>query len=575
MNGIDEVAAYAKAVVSKKVLTNKYVYGSCERHLRDLKNSSKRGLYFDVEAANDIFEFCRHVLKLNGGEHEGVAFNPLPWQCFVLGSIFGWKKENGLRRFKRAYIETAKGSGKSPMAAAVGLYGLIADGEARAEIYAAAAKKEQAQILFRDAVAMIRQSPLLSENLVLSGGEGREYNVAHHKSGSWFKPISSDKKKSGERPFIALVDELHEHPDRNTLEMLERGFKGRAQPLLYMITNSGSSRTSVCFEEHEHACKVAIGEIDDDTTFSFVCGLDDSDDPFIDEECWIKANPSLGVTIQKEYLRDAVKQARQMPSKQNTTLRLNFCKWTEGHTAWLEREALEGCEDDSLNIENFAGKDCWLGLDLSATRDITGKVYFFEDGVDEEFRPKFALFAIGYLPMEGLVEKARNDRAPYDVWVQQGHLLATDGKVARLDTIAADLKNDTLKYNVVSIAFDVWLSQNFKQILDDISVELPLIEHPQGWNRRKHSSLSMPNSIDFFERLILEGRLRIKPNPAFRSAVMGAQVALSPVGLRKFEKTKSTTRIDLAVAAAMAAGAADASSFTEKTPNLSDYLASL
>lgn len=232
---------------------------------------------------------------------------------------------------------------------------------------------------------MVRKSPDLLKRLTFSGGEGREYNIAFLAQGSFFRPVSRETKKtgSGPRPHMALCDEVHEHPDKGTIEQLERGFKFRRQPLLFMITNSGTDRNSIAWEEHTHAIRVAagnrdakdddpayLGEAIDDTTFSYVCALDPGDDPLEDPTCWAKANPLLGVTITNEYLAGVVKQAKDLPSKLNGIKRLHFCQWTDAETAWMTRAALEPCLAD-FDPADHAKKQVWVGLDLSQSRDIT------------------------------------------------------------------------------------------------------------------------------------------------------------------------------------------------------------
>jgi phage terminase large subunit-like protein len=507
--------------------------------------------------------FFRDVLRLSEGQFEGRPFNLHPSQVFIVGSLFGWKRADGTRRFHRAYIEQGKGNGKSPLAAGIGLYGLLADGEAGAEIYAAAAKKEQAQVLFRDAVKMRNQSPRLLENVQASGGPGREFNLAYLKNGSFFRPISRDAGKSGSgpRPHMALCDEVHEHPDRNIMEMLERGFKFRRQPLLLMITNSGTDRNSICWEEHEHAVKVAHGEMEDDTTFSYVCGLDDGDDPLNDPSCWVKANPLLGGIITDQYLAGVVAQAKAIPGKLNNILRLHFCVWTDAENAWISQEAFMACEDPVMRLEHFEGQEVWCGLDLSATKDMTAVAYVFRDGDDAEGRPRFALFVRGYTPAETLSERALHDKAPYEVWARPNEygvtfLNATPGKVVRYDYVAADLLDMSARHPVKAVAYDRFLIKHFEEALDEMGATLPIVEHPQGTSHRKGSDLFMPDSVNALEDLILERRIRIEVNPALRSAVMGACFWTSPAGLRRFEKQRATRRIDLAVAAAMAVGAA-------------------
>ena len=553
----DPATAYARAVTKGTVIAGPHVRASCARHLQDLETGHERGLSWNAKDAADAIGFFPLVLRLSEGQFEGEPFNLHPAQEFIVGSIFGWKREDETRRFRRAYIEQGKGNGKSPLAGGLGLYGLVADGEAGAQIFAAAAKMDQARILFNDAVAMVRQSPHLEKRLTPTGINPVN-NLAWMEKGSFFRPVGRDTGKtgSGMRPHFVLIDELHEHPNRDTVEMLERGFKFRRQPLLFMITNSGSDRNSVCWEEHEHAVKVAHGEIEDDTTFSYVCALDDDDDPLEDPACWIKANPLIGVTITENYLKDVAAQAKAIPGKANGIRRLHFCQWTDAESAWIARETWEACEDPEMTLDEFEGQECWIGLDLGATKDMTARTMVFRDGNDEEGRPKFAMFAHAYTPADTLHARVRDDRAPYDVWVSQGFLTATPGKLVRFDQVAADLVDLAARFQIAAVSYDRWLIRNFEVTLDEMGVTLPLIEHPQGTNRRKDSPLWMPESINQFEALLLEKRIRIQVNPALRSAVASSTFWVSPAGLRRFEKQRATGRIDLAVAAAMGIGAA-------------------
>ena len=565
----DPATAYALAVQSGEIVAGPHVRAAARRHLDDLDWGADRGLVWDTAAAERFYDFCRTVLRLSEGQFDGTKFELEPSQKFICGSLFGWKwAKTGKRRFRRAYCEMGKGNGKSPLVGAIGLYGLVADGESGAQIYAAGATKEQASILFRDAVNMADKAPSLGPGRIRrSGGPGREYNLAHLKSGSFFRPVSRETKKtgSGPRPHFALCDEIHEHADGGVIEILERGFKFREQPLLIMITNSGSDRKSICWQERKHAVAVAHGETLDDTSFSYVCALDDSDDPFEDPACWLKANPLLGVTITEDYLRIQVKQAKDIAAKANGIRRLHFCEWTDAESAWISRAMWESVEDASLDIDDFAERKCWAGLDLSAKTDITAKALTFEDGVTEDGKPRFATFVHGYTPEDTLRARAERDGAPYDLWVDAGYMTATPGKKTRLDFVAQDLIDDAEAYDLDFVAYDNFLIADFEAVVGDMGATLPMLDHPQGWNKRKRETpdgeeitLWMPGSIDELETLIMEGRIRVHVNPALRSAVSSATFDRSPADLRRFTKHKATGRIDMAVALAMSIGAATA-----------------
>ena len=562
----DPCTQYAKDVEAGRIVAGPHVRDACKRHLDDLVTGPDRGLVFDTDAADRFYRFCSTVLRLSEGQFDGVPFELEPSQQFICGSLFGWKwAKTGKRRFRRAYVEMGKGNGKSPMVGAIGLYGLTADGESGAQIYAAGATKEQAGILFRDAVGMVDKAPALDKAIRRSGGPGREYNLAHMRSGSFFRPVSRETKKtgSGPRPHFALCDEVHEHPDGGVIEILERGFKFREQPLLVMITNSGSDRQSICWQERKHAVKVAAQDIEDDTTFSYVCALDVDDEPFDDPSCWIKANPLLGVTITEAYLAIQVKQARDIAAKANGIRRLHFCQWTDAESAWISRAMWESVEDHTLDLDQFEGKQCWAGLDLSAKTDLTAKCLVFDDGLTEDGKPKYAAFVHGYTPAETLRARSERDGAPYDLWVDAGFLTATPGKKTRLDYVAQDLLDDAGRFDLQFVAYDNFLIADFEAIVADMGGELPMLDHPQGWNKRKRTTpegdeieLWMPGSVDALETLIMEGRIRVHLNPALQTAVMSATFDTSPADLRRFTKHKATARIDMAVALAMGVGAA-------------------
>lgn len=592
-SSVDRTSAYAKAVVAGEIVAGPHVRNACRRHLLDLERGHERGLWFDYEAAAERFAFFEEVLHLSEGQFDGQPFKLHPSQAFIVGSLFGWKHEDGTRRFRRAYIEQGKGNGKSPLAGGIGLLGLSADGEAGAQIYAAAAKREQAGILFADAVKMVKQSPALKKRLQFSGGEGREFNIAHHPSGSFFRPVSRDTGKtgSGPRPYFVLADEVHELPDRAILETLERGFKFRRQPLLLMITNSGSDRNTVAWEEHEHAVKVAaghteavndptfVGEPLDDSTFSFVCSLDEGDDPLTDPSCWAKANPLLGVTITEDYLAGVVAQGRAIPGKLNGIMRLHFCIWTDAESAWMTREALEPRLAD-FDVAQHAGKPAFLGLDLSQNRDITAKAVVVPTGFTAEGKPTFDAWVEAWTPGDTLLARELRDKLPYSVWRDQKHLHAPHGESVSYLHVAQSLVEDDRQFDIKAVAYDRYAFKRFESEAEAVGLSLPYVEHPQGGIRkgkpteamieaakrekREAEGLWMPGSLRLLEDAILEGRIRLKRNPVLVSAMMSAVTECDKWDNRWLAKQRSINKIDCAVALCMAFGAANAVNVRKK-----------
>lgn len=576
-----------------KIVAGPHVRNACQRHLDDLKKGPARGLKWDKDAAARIVRCCRKVLKLAGGQFEGLPFEPHASQQFILGSLFGWKKANGKRRFRRAYIEQGKGNGKSPLAAAIGMYCLLYDDEARAEVYAAGSKKDQAMVLFRDAVAMVDQSPKLSARLRKSGGNP-VWNLSDARSGSFFRPISNDDGQSGPRPSCALCDEVHEHPNGTTIELLERGFKWREQPLLLMITNSGSDRNSVCWQEHQHAVRVAagsmvasdaepayVGEVVDDDAFSFVCSLDKGDDPLEDPSCWVKANPLLGVTVKEDYLASVVRQAKAIPGKLNGILRLHFCVWTDADQAWMGRPALEAVLAEFEPSIHF-GKRVSEGVDLSGSQDLTALAFCVPTGFVTRERegkpvelPTFDAWVEAWTPKDTLAERSLRDQAPYEVWVKGGWLTAVEGRNIRLDFVAARIAESLSEYQLDLLAYDRYAYRKLEEELDRLGVTVPQAEHPQGGVRRAKPTpeqieaakrageeppqgLWMPGSLLELETLILERRIRIRRSPVLISAMMSAAIEHDPFDNRWFSKRRAVNRIDALVALCMAVGAATA-----------------
>lgn len=545
----DRATAYARAVVDGSVVAGPHVRHACERHLKDLVDGPERGLVYDLDAAKRAIGFFEEVLCLNGGRFEGKPFIVLPWQAFVLGSVFGWKAADGFRRFRQAYVETAKGSGKSPLAAGIGLYGLAADGEQRAEIYAAATKKDQAQVLFRDAVAMVDQSPQLVRRVGRSGGHGKVWNLAYSSTSSFFRPISADDGQSGPRPHMGLLDEIHEHRNGSVVEMMRAGTKSREQALIFMITNSGADKHSVCWDYHEYGRKVSAALLEDDSFFAFICALDEGDDPLNDESCWAKANPSLDAGIPGlKYLREQVTQARGMPAKESTVKRLNFCVWTEADSPWISSDIWMGARDTASHpFEAFYGRRCWGGLDLSSTQDLTALALLFEP---DDSDPYWRLRGWFWLPGDDLERKGEKDRVPYSVWRDEGYLEALPGMAINKLAVIKRIVEIAEVVDLQALGFDRWRIADLMMLAEGEGASLPFLQ-PFGQGFKE-----MAPALDQFETLLVNGELKHDGNPVMTWCAANAVTVGDPAGNRKVSKERATGRVDGIVAAVMAAGMA-------------------
>jgi len=532
---------------------------ACERHLRDLEHGPARGLVWRLDMAMRNFRFFETVLCFAEGEFAGKPFLLQPWQKFIVGSLFGWYGADGFRRFRIAYIEAANGAGKSPLAAGIGLYGLIADDEPAAQIFSAAVVKDQAKILFHDAELMVAASPALSEHV-----ERRVNNLAVLSTNSYFRPVSSEYRGlEGKRVHMALIDELHEHPSDVVYEKMRKGTKGGRNPLIFQITNSGYDRKSVCWQHHEYSEKVLSGGLENDSWFAYVCQLDacpscasaghmmaNSDcpdcDDWRDESVWIKANPNLGVSVPVKYLREQVEEALGMPSKRNIVLRLNFCLWTQQATKWLNMEAWAACAG-KVDPNKLRGRPCFAGLDLASTSDLCALVLYFPPQETDEPGQALAHF---WAPEEAILQRARRDRVPYDLWQQQGYLTATEGNVTDYDVIRRDVNELAAIYVIRELAFDPY---NATQLSTQLQGDgLHMVAFRQGF-------LSMSPAAKELERLLGNKGIAHGDNPVLTWNASNVTVVQDAAGNSKPDKEKSTERIDGIVALVMALGRATVS----------------
>ncbi|MCG6541738.1 terminase large subunit [Pseudomonas sp. KSR10] len=569
------VKAFANAVLAGSIVAGPDVRNACQRHLNDLALGPARGLEWRQDQADRAIGFFEDVLRLNGGEYEGLPFLLAPWQAFVVGSLFGWYAEEGFRRFRLAYIETGKGSGKSPLIGGIGLYGLVADDEQRAEIYAAATKRDQAMILFRDAVSMVNMSPSLAARIEQSGRNEKIWNLFYPSTNSFFRAIASDEGQSGPRPHMGLLDEVHEHKTAAVVEMMRAGTKSRRRALVAMITNSGSDKNSVAGQYHDLSVRVCRGEAVDDTFFAFVCSLDEGDDPFKDEACWPKVNPSLDHIPEgrtdgipgRRYLREQVLAARGLPAKEAVVRRLNFCQWTAAENPWIGGDVWLGAAE-RVPMRVLRNRPCVGGLDLSSTTDLTSFVLEF---YPTEADPHWRLLPYFWIPDHELDEREKRDRAPYRVWIKEGHLETTPGRAISKLHVLRRLQTICAYFDIRKIGYDRWRIEDLKQLMIEHDIELPEMEpFGQGYQ-------SMSPAVDEFERRLLgmptqtldyDGNvvdvdpsefelvetLRHDGNPVLTMCAANAVTTSDPANNRKIDKAKSNGRIDGIVAAVIATG---------------------
>lgn len=531
------VTAYTRRVVGGEIVTGKLVRLACERHLRDLETGRARGLHFDTAAADraiGFFAFIRH----SKGEWAGQPVVLEPWQQFIVGSIFGWKRADGTRRFRTAYNEVARKQGKSTMTAGVGLYGLVADGEPGAEIYSAATTRDQAKIVFGEGERMVAGSPALSPRV------GSVVNSLFVQStSSWFRPLSADASKmDGLNTHMALIDELHEHPNGDVVQKLNTSKGARRQPLIWEITTAGFDRHSICWQHREYSTKVLEGIIDDDAWFAYIAAIDDGDD-WTNPDVWIKANPNLGVSFKREELEQQIRQAKEMPAQQNMIRRLHLNEWTEQSVRAIDM-ALWDRGAEPFDVDALRGRRCFLGLDLARVNDLSALAYLFPPVDPKE---KWKVLMKFYVPEVDIHVRAKRDRVPYDQWEREKLITATPGDATDYAWIEADIVKACALYKVAEVSYDRMFADAMVQRL--MAEGVTMVPFGQGF-------LSMAAPTAELLRMLLAGELQHGGNKVLRWNASNLAVRQDPAGNLKPDKESSTEKIDGVVALINALGRA-------------------
>jgi phage terminase large subunit-like protein len=492
--------------------------------------------YFDKDAARVAVAFFEKLLHHSKGEWAGQSFELMEWQREdVIKPLFGWKRADGTRKFRTAYIEVPRKNGKSTLAAGIALFLLFADGEPGAEVYSAAADRDQAGIVFDEAKSMVEGSPELAKR-----SQVFKRSIVILSSRSSYKVLSADAyTKHGLNAHGVIFDELHAQPDRELWDVLTTSTGARRQPLVVAITTAGYDRESICYEQHEYARRVLEGVVDDPSFFGYIAAADDQDD-WTDEANWRKANPSLGVTVKLDYLRNEANKAKQSPAYQNTFRRLHLDQWTQQETRWLDLTAWDAC-GTPVNAKLLEGAPCYGGLDLASSSDIASLLLDFPSEPGEE--EQHAWLPFFWIPRENMIERARKDRVPYDAWVRDGLITATDGNVIDYGFIVRDIEALSEKYNIQEIAFDQWGAFQVSQQLEGAG--LTMVGFGQGFK-----SMSPPTK-DLL-RLVLDRKLRHGGHPVLRWMADNVVVSTDPAGNLKPNKQKSREKIDGIVAGVMA-----------------------
>ena len=502
---------------------------ACRRHLDDLDRGQFK---YSENCTAHIVDFIEKCLTL---VDVGKPFLLEPWQCFIVGSLFGWlephERRGWVRRYTTGYIEVGKGNGKSPMAAAIGLYGLLMDEEYSAGIYAAATSKDQAAaITFRDAMLMAKKSPSIRKRTELD-----KFNIAHPASNSFFRPVSSDPGTlQGIRVHMVLIDEIHEHKAPILVETLRASTKGRDQSLVLEITNSGFNRESICWRHHEYSRQVLDGTLEDDEWFAYVCDLDEGDDPLTDESCWQKTNPNLGVSVTHRYLRRVVKEAAGMPESEARIRMLNFCQWVAQQMRYINMVNWRKSIRELPSDVELAAAPCYAGVDLGKNDDFCAfvKVWMMEDG-RVVVKPRF------WIP-QATVDRVKS--RPYQFWQSTEALTVSPGDVTDLHAVQKAILEDCQTFSIRKVAFDDRYAEQMRQYLEGFGVVM--VKTYQGFN--------LNEALVTMTRLLSELGFWLEDNPVLTWMADNFIVRLGAYGQIRPDKEAANEKIDGIVALNMA-----------------------
>ena len=534
----DPVTQYALDVLAGRIVAGELVRKACERHISDLATGASRGLYFDVveaQKAIDFFGLLRHYKGDLGREDDGKgAFVRLEsWQAFIVGSLFGWKREDGMRRFRRFYVEVAKKNGKTLMGAGLMLLLTFFDGEPGAEGYSLATKEAQAKLTWADGAQFVKRSPAMQKRIRQIGNR-----LVCADTASFWTVLGrdSDTGDQGINAHSGLIDELHVIDNPDTIDNLETATSARSQPIVGKITTAGVKGKIVWEGERKDAVAVVDGRATDDAMLVLIYTLDEGDDPF-DEAVWPKANPNLGVSVRVDTLREQAGLAQRSPGKLAAYLRYRMNVATSVSSAaidideWDEGQA-EPVIPDGVTVD--------AGLDLASVRDLTALVWVHLD--EEGWLNVDARF---WCPEDGIRERSRSDGVPYEDWVRDGWLVATPGNVTDYDFVREEVRSLADRLAVREIAYDRWnATQLATSLTSDGATMVPV---PQT-----HAGLG-PGWREL-EKAILEHKVRHGGNPVLRWMAGNVEVETDAAGNQKPSKAKSSERIDGMVALDMAIG---------------------
>jgi len=497
---------------------------------------------FDSAAAEKAVQFFPDMLQhVKGSKMAGKPYELNPWEKSVVATLFGWKRPDGTRRYREAFIAVPRKNNKTTLCAGLALYLLFCDDEQGAEVYCAACDREQATMVFDPASQMVKKNALLAKRAKVLDAVKR---IVWPDAGSFMRAIPADAAGShGFNAHAVVIDELHTQPNRELYDVLRTSMAARVQPLLVSITTAGHDRNSICYEVWEYARQVRDGIANDQHFLPVIYEAGEKED-WTKPSVWRRVNPNYGLSVSKEYLEEAFRRAQQTPAFENTFRNLHLNQWTESEARWIRSDDWDGCAGEPTD---FRGKDCYVGVDLASTDDLTAVVAIYPS--DDKVHVRQWIF----VPEETVRVAPKRYQGQYRQWVHDGHMQTTPGSATDYNAIRDCLRNLRDESNVLMVGLDPWQAMDTFNWME--AEGIPALKIPQTF-------AGLWPGVKATEEAILERTLVHDGSPAMRWMVDNTVVDTDGAGNRKPSKRKShgeqntKGKIDGVVALVMAMGEA-------------------
>lgn len=468
------------------VVVGPWIKKAIQRHLKDLERTD---IYFDPAAANFVIDFVQTFCV---PPNQDTPLKLYPAQQTWLAIVYGWKRADGTRRFRRTFWLVAKKNGKSGLSAALALFHLIADGEQSARVFTAATTQKQARIVFKEAAAMVGRNPELKTAIHQSG---KEPIIALYTDDlGRLSPMSREaSSEDGAVVSACVLDEIHRLVDMGLWTLLRLGGRTRKQPLMICISTAGSTAqdTSICWNEFEYGCKILDGHVVDDEVMPWFCMLDPRDD-WKNPDVWIKANPALGYLFDLDTIKKEFAEAQGKPSVIGDFKRFSLNIFnSEAEFPAIEIEKWDACgREDGANhpdpvrlrketLARLKGRDCYAGLDLAPKLDTSALVLVFPPLKSSD---KWEVVPFFWCPAENVEGRVKRDRVPYDLWAQKGFLTLTPGNLTDVRYIADQITEISKEFNLKELAYDAAWSQELVRMLGESGFDMKkFVDFPQSF----------------------------------------------------------------------------------------------